>query len=35
VLIDNINVDNFLDTYMVSKGFECQALHQSLISFGT
>ena len=35
VLCDNIAVDNFLDTYLVSKSFDCATVYQKLIVFGT
>ena len=35
VLCDNIAVDNFVDTYLVSKSFECWTVYERLITFGT
>jgi hypothetical protein len=34
MLVANISVDTFLDTYMVAKAFECMIIKQQLIKFG-
>lgn len=34
VLISNLNIETYLDTYMVAKAFDCATIHQELITFG-
>lgn len=34
VLISNLSVETYLDTYQVAKAFECTDMHQLLMQFG-
>lgn len=34
LLIKNVSTENFLDTYMVSKGFDCMWLRDQLMTWG-
>ena len=34
ILIGNLSIESFLDTYTVYKAFECNQIHKSLVKFG-
>jgi len=34
IFAENISVENYIDTYMVARGFECAYLQDQLLEFG-